>query len=207
MPEATLEADVIARAISRDLEAFTELYRKHAARILRHINYLVGDHYEADDLTNETFFRAWQVIHRYEDRGIPFENWLLKIGHNLASRHLKSRKPTRDIEDLNVEAGDEVSPERITETASEAEFLKAAILELPEPQRQVVIWRFLEDMSYEEVEAMLGKSNGAIRVIQYRALKQLRAILEAKTRAHSPEPNRAPFRVSLTQSAKPLAAR
>jgi RNA polymerase sigma-70 factor (ECF subfamily) len=186
MAQAAADADLVALAIAGDKEAFAEIYRCHAPRIYRHIQYLIGDRHEADDLTNETFFRAWKVIDRYEDRGLPIENWLLKIGHNLAARHLKRRRPTHDIQDVTVEDSADRLPERIAESASEARSLREAILQLPEVPRQVIVWRFLEGMSYEEVEAMLGKSNGAIRVIQFRALKQLRAILAAESDSARP---------------------
>lgn len=173
------EQSVIALAQRGDREAFTDIYREHSQRVFRHICYLIGDIQEADDLTNETFLRAWRVIDKYEDRGLPIENWLLKIGHNLAVRHLKQRRPTHDIEDVHLEDSPDRLPERLAEVACDIETVRAAILQLPDLPRQVIIWRFLEGMSYEEVQAILGKSNGAIRVIQFRALKQLRAILES----------------------------
>jgi RNA polymerase sigma-70 factor (ECF subfamily) len=171
-------SDLVALAVSGDRDAFAEIYQLHASRVMRHIVYLTSDYHLADELTNETFLKAWKVIDRYEDRGLPIENWLLKIGHNLATRHLKKRRITRDIETVTIEAEDDTSPERRAELASDAQTLREAILQLPEMSRQVIVWRFLEGMSYEECERMLGKSNGAIRVCQFRALKQLRQILE-----------------------------
>jgi RNA polymerase sigma-70 factor (ECF subfamily) len=176
--QSALEKDVIALAQRGDREAFTEIYQKHSQRVFRHIYYLIGDIHEADDLTNETFLRAWKVIDKYEDRGLPIENWLLKIGHNLGARHLKKRRPMQDIENISLEDSPERLPERLAEVACDVETVRAAILQLADLPRQVIIWRFLEGMSYDEVERMLGKSNGAIRVIQFRALKQLRGILE-----------------------------
>jgi RNA polymerase sigma-70 factor (ECF subfamily) len=177
--QSALEKDVIALAQRGDREAFTEIYQKHSQRVFRHIYYLIGDIHEADDLTNETFLRAWKVLDKYEDRGLPIENWLLKIGHNLGARHLKKRRPTQDIEKISLEDSPERLPERLAEVACDVETVRAAVLQLPDLPRQVIIWRFLEGMSYDEVKLMLGKTNGAIRVIQFRALKQLRGILEA----------------------------
>jgi RNA polymerase sigma-70 factor (ECF subfamily) len=188
--------DVIARAVAGDREAFADIYRQHAPRVMRHIVYLTGDYHAADELTNETFLKAWKVIHRYEDRGLPIENWLLKIGHNLATRHLKKRRVTKDIDGITIEAEEDTSPERRAELASDAQTLRDAILRLPDISRQVIVWRFLEGMSYEECERMLGKSNGAIRVCQYRALKQLRRILEEAEASPSPgqRPGLRPYR-------------
>jgi len=184
--QSALEKDVIALAQRGDREAFTQIYQKHSQRVFRHIYYLIGDIHEADDLTNETFLRAWKVIDKYEDRGLPIENWLLKIGHNLGARHLKKRRPTQDIENISLEDSPEHLPERLAEVACDVETVRAAILQLADLPRQVIIWRFLEGMNYDEVERMLGKSNGAIRVIQFRALKQLRGILEALEESSNP---------------------
>jgi RNA polymerase sigma-70 factor (ECF subfamily) len=183
-----LEKNVIARAVEGDDEAFTEIYEAHAARIMRHIVYLTGDYHAADELTNETFVNAWKVIHRYQDRGLPIEYWLLKIGHNLAVRYLKRRRLTKDIEEVTIEAEENSSPERLAELASEERTLREALLKLPDISRQVIIWRFLEGMSYDECGRMLGKSNGAIRVCQYRGLKHLRTILEAMDADLLPSP-------------------
>jgi len=183
--QSALERDLVAQAKSGDREAFTELYLKHFQRVFRHVYYMIGDRQEADALTNETFLRAWKVLQKYEDRGLPIENWLLKIGHNLATRYLKKRRPVQNIETVSLVDASEHRPEHIAEVASDVMTLRAAILRLPEIPQQVIIWRFLEGMSYEEVETLLGKKNGAIRVIQFRALKQLKTILEDMDRSRA----------------------
>lgn len=175
--QVAFESDVIAAAKAGDREAFAEIYRLHSQRVYRHICYVTGDPHEADDLTNETFIQAWKSIASYEYRGVPIEHWLLKIGHRMATHHLKRRKPTQDIENVRLEDSADRQPERLLEVASEVATLRAAVLKLPEVQRQVILWRFIEGMSYEEVAGMLGKSSGAIRVVQFRALRQLRDLL------------------------------
>lgn len=177
MAQPAFDSNLIASAQAGDREAFTEIYRLHSQRVYRHICYVTGDPHEADDLTNETFIQAWKSISKYEDRGVPIEHWLLKIGHRMATHHLKRRKPVQDIENVRLEDTSERQPEHLLEMAGEVESLRAAVLKLPEVHRQVVIWRFIEGMSYDEVAGMLGKSSGAIRVVQFRALRQLREIL------------------------------
>jgi len=178
MPQPEADSAIVALATQGDANAFGMLYEKHAARVFRHLYYLLGNRTEADDLTSETFLRAWTAIRRYEDRGLSIESWLLKIGHNLATKHLTRFRAPLTIEGINLEADERSSPEGIAEATSEADVVRQAILKLPGLQRQIVVWRFLESMSYEEVGKMLGKSQGAIRVLQFRALKRLRALLE-----------------------------
>jgi RNA polymerase sigma-70 factor, ECF subfamily len=172
------DSSLIAAAKSGNREAFAEIYRMHSQRVYRHICYITGDPYEADDLTNETFIQAWKSIPKYEDRGVPIEHWLLRIGHRMATHYLKRRKPTQDIEDVRLEDPSEGhQPEHLIEVAGEVEKLREAVIQLPEVQRQVIVWRFIEDMTYDEVAGLLGKSAGAVRVIQFRALRQLRDLL------------------------------
>jgi len=178
MPTAVDSRDVVARAIERDHEAFAELYRRFSPRVFRHVYYIVGTKHEADDLTSETFLRAWKAIDRYEDRGLSIEYWLLRIAHNTAAKYLKRRRPVISTGEIDIEADAGRSPERVLESSSQADAVRAAILRLRDTPRQVIVWRFLEDLSYDEVEKILGKSKATIRVIQYRALKQLRDLLE-----------------------------
>lgn len=177
---------LIERAIRRDTDAFAELYRLHSQRIFRHVYYITGKKQEADDITSDTFLKAWSAIDRYEDRGVPIENWLLKIAHNLATRYIKRMRPTLPVELAENQAHPSRLPEQVVEAQFEAASVRAAILQLPPIQRQVVIWRFIENMSYAEVEALLGKSQGAIRVIQFRALARMRAVLEASMPGEKP---------------------
>lgn len=178
-----LEVDdsaLVALAITRDPEAFAQLYELHASRVQRHIYYLVGNAQEAHDLTSETFLRAWRVIDRYEDRGISIASWLLKIGHNLAAKHVMKRRSHATLDEAvdYPAAGDS----NFVDAVCDVQLARSAVLKLPGVQRQVIVWRFVEDMSYEEVAQLLGKPAATIRVIQFRALKRLRQILETQER-------------------------
>jgi RNA polymerase sigma-70 factor, ECF subfamily len=175
--QTAVDSNLITAAKSGDREAFAEIFRMHSQRVYRHICYITGDAHEADDLTSETFIQAWKSIPKYEDRGVPIEHWLLKIGHRMATHHLKRRKPTQDIDGVKLEDPSERRPEHLIELAGEVDKLRAAVVQLPEVQRQVIVWRFIEGLSYGEVADLLGKSSGAIRVIQFRALKELRELL------------------------------
>jgi RNA polymerase sigma-70 factor (ECF subfamily) len=179
MAQEAGESEIIALAVKRDPEAFTKLYELHATRVQRHIYYLVGNAQEAHDLTSETFLRAWRVIDRYEDRGLSIASWLLKIGHNLAAKHLSKHRPQASLE----EAGDYAATDRssnFVEAVCDVDLARNAVLELPDIQRQVIVWRFIENMTYDEVSELLGKPSATIRVIQFRALKRLREILEGQ---------------------------
>src|SRR4051812_36712500 len=77
------ERALVRRAVERDTEAFALLYDKHVVRVYRHVYYLVNKAPEAEDLTAQTFLKAWEAIERYKETGAPFVAWLLRIAHNL----------------------------------------------------------------------------------------------------------------------------
>jgi RNA polymerase sigma-70 factor (ECF subfamily) len=179
MALSSAEKDLLSRAIRRDREAFGELYLLYQKPIFRFVRYLVNDPHEADDLTSETFLRAWNAIDRFEDRDVSIDAWLLKIARNVAMRHLNVRNKRQhvDVEDVVIEANPRYSPERLAEGSMEKDAVRRAILMLPNMQRHVIVLRFLEHRDYTEVEAILGKSAGAIRVLQHRALKALKSLM------------------------------
>jgi RNA polymerase sigma-70 factor (ECF subfamily) len=165
---------LVLRAIQKDQDAFGELYDRHVVRVYRHIYYMVGSPAEAEDLTAQTFLRAWEAIERYQVRGAPFVSWLLRIAHNLGVSHLRSKRESSQLHDGIVDDKLRRDPEWVYQQTAEEELVHAAILKLREEQRQVIILRFIEDLDYREVAEIIGKSVAAIRVIQHRALNSLR---------------------------------
>jgi RNA polymerase sigma-70 factor (ECF subfamily) len=147
--------------------------------VFRHAYFLTGDVSLSEDLTAQTFLKALEAIGRYEDRGVPFIAWLLRITVNLAINHKKALKNgihaqlPEQIEDDDVLG----SPETSCTMKSEGELVWTKVRELPTEQRQVIVMRFLEDLPYTEVAQVLGKSIGAVRVIQFRALNNLRNLM------------------------------
>lgn len=174
VPRANDDTPLVYRAIERDQEAFGELYDRHVVRVYRHIYYMVGNAAEAEDLTAQTFLRAWEAIDRYQVRGAPFVSWLLRIAHNLGVSFLRSRRESSQLHDGIVDEKPRIDPESSYVQTAEEELVREAILRLRDEQRQVIILRFIEDLDYKEVAEIIGKSVAAIRVIQHRALNSLR---------------------------------
>ncbi|MBI2723516.1 MAG: sigma-70 family RNA polymerase sigma factor [Chloroflexi bacterium] len=174
VPRANDDTPLVLRAIEKDQDAFGELYDRHAVRVYRHIYYMVGNAAEAEDLTAQTFLRAWEAIPRYQVRGAPFVSWLLRIAHNLGVSYLRSKKESSELHDGIVDDTFRRDPESAYQQSAEEELVREAILRLREEQRQVIILRFIEDLDYREVSEIIGKSVAAIRVIQHRALNALR---------------------------------
>ena len=168
---------LVESAIEGEPEAFAGLYDLHLVRVYRHIYYLVNDSREAEDLTAQTFLKAWEAMGRYRERGAPFLAWLLRIAHNITISHLRSRRNHGVLEEAFVDQKLHRNPEEALEQSNDEDNVRRAILHLRDEQRQVIILRFVEEMGYQEVASVIGKSVPAVRVIQHRALGNLRKIM------------------------------
>ena len=168
---------LVDRATAGDREAFGELYDRCVRRVFRHVLYMVNDTDLAEDLTEQTFLRALEAIHRYERRGVPFLAWLLRIARNL---YLNDRRVERNNSSIHNKwnGGGAPSPEFYCEAKLDGEEVWRAVRALDGDQRQVIVLRFMDGLSYADVAEVLGKSVGAVRVAQFRALRALRRSLE-----------------------------
>lgn len=173
------EEQYIALARQGDREAFGQLYERHSVRVFRHAYFLTGDPNLAEDLTAQTFLKALEAIGRFEDRGVPFVAWLLRITVNLAINHRKALKNGHHAQlPETLEDDDQFgSPEEAATAKSEGERVWRRVQDLPIEQRQVIVMRFMDDLPYSTVAQVLGKSVGAVRVIQFRALANLRNMM------------------------------
>ena len=171
---------LVEEAVGGDANAFGRLYDMYVDRIYRHACYRVGSTEDAEDLTQQVFLRAWQAIGRYKKTSSPFLTWLMRISHNLVIDFYRSKKDKTYL-DFEIASSDSHSnPERVVEMEFDQQQLRRAILRLSADQQQVILMSFIEGFSYSEIASTLGKSEGAIRVIQHRALKKMRNILEGE---------------------------
>lgn len=175
----TDDDQLIALAAGGDREAFGELYERYALRVFRHAQFLTGDPVLAEDVTAQVFLKALEAIPRYESRGVPFAAWLLRITCNLVINHRKSAKNNghSQIPDTIEASGTFFSPEASCEVKVDGERVWREVRKLPCEQRQVIVMRFIDDLGYPDIAQVLGKSVGAVRVIQFRALANLRNLL------------------------------
>ena len=179
--QATDEASVITRAAQGDREAYGQLYERYVGKVFRHVYYLTGDPLLAEDLTAQTFLKALEAVHRFELRGVPFLAWLLRIASNLTINYKKGFKNgnghTHLPEGMDPE-GTLLSPEESCEAKANGERIWQSVRQLRGDQRQVIVMRFIDGLSYPEIAQVLSKSTGAVRVTQHRALATLRQLLE-----------------------------
>jgi len=177
MAQQENEDELVARAVKRDGAAFTELYDRYVDQVYRHIYYRVGNQADTEDITEEVFIKAWKAIDRYKIKGAPFFSWLIKITRNLIIDYYRSRKKHLSLDNITYLADTGTGPELAAESNLDRYHLRACIKKLKGEKQKVILMRFIDGCSYAEIASTLKKSEGAVRVIQYRALNDLRGFL------------------------------
>jgi RNA polymerase sigma-70 factor, ECF subfamily len=173
-----MDPDLVRRAMSGNEAALGELYECCYGPIYRYVSYRVRDTPAAEELTSEVFVRMVIGIGSYRDRGRPFLAWLYTIARNLVTdyRRRQGRYEPVPLGEA-YEASDDHSPTRQAERQQTRDQLAAALDQLTEDQRQVILLKFVEAMSNAEVAAILGKGEGSVKSLQHRALAALRKVL------------------------------
>ena len=170
------EEDVLMRASQGDKDAFGELYERYAERIFNYVYYRTGNQHDAEDLTARVFQRAMNHIRNYTDRGVPFSAWLYRIAHNLvANWHRdRSRKQEIPLDDLPILPTKGDHPERNLVRSQEQDALLKMIRKLPPERQNLLILKFVENMSNAEIGKIMGRSEGAVKSLYHRTLLALR---------------------------------
>ena len=170
-------ADV--RAAQADHAAFGTLYRRYLDRVYGYSFYLLGDHHDAEDATERTFLAALGAIDQFRDEGATFRSWLFRIAHNQLANALRARSRRRDesLDGVREPAAAD-DPARLASLADDARRLRESVASLSEDRRQVVILRFVDGLTSREIGEVLGRTEGAVRVLQHRALRELAVLLE-----------------------------
>jgi RNA polymerase sigma-70 factor (ECF subfamily) len=155
---------------------FSELYRTHLRDVYSYSYYRVGNHHDAEDLTEQTFLQAYRHFERAqrESNGRPLRPWLIRIAHNLAANYYRdrSRRPQTALDDASVISAPHATADLVEEREEVKEVL-AGVSNLPDDRREALIMRFALDMDNREIARALGRSEGATKVLIHRAIKQL----------------------------------
>jgi RNA polymerase sigma-70 factor (ECF subfamily) len=168
---------LVSEAQQGDRRAIAMLYSAYRARVYRYITYRVGDPTLAEDLTADVFVSMVRHIGNYDSRGRPFLAWLYTIAGNACKMFYRRDKMAKTASLPEGLASKNSDPENIAQLRLTQERLLTAMPRLTEGQRQVILLKFIEGFSNAEAAAILEKSEGAIRVLQHRALAALRQAL------------------------------
>src|SRR6476660_6284879 len=168
-------------AAKQKLDAdFSALYRAHLRDVYSYSYYRVGNHHDAEDLTEQTFLQAYRHFERAlrESGGRPLRPWLIRIAHNLAANYYRdrSRRPQTALEDAG-ELSAAHTTEAIVEDREDLTRSLACVQELPDDRREALIMRFALGMDNQEIARALGRSDGATKVLIHRAIRQLEGLV------------------------------
>ena len=161
-----------------DASAFGQLYERYRDSVYRYCLAKTGAKHEAEDLVADVFLRAMEALDRYEDRGLPFVAFLFRVARNAAIDKSRRTRPEMSVDDLvhHPQSGQNVEAEVVRSTERQA--LVDAMSKLKADYREVLLLRFVEGYGAADVGRMTGRSEGAVRTLQHRAVDRLRRELE-----------------------------
>lgn len=168
------ERELIRRAKDYEPDAFAEIYERYYQRIYNYIYYRVSDGVTAEDLCSEVFVKAMEAIDSFTFQGVPFSAWLYRIAGNLVIDHYRRQpaQPEMAWEDTRPLIADDSPGDRLEQKFDHQE-LRRAVQGLTSDQQQVIILKFVDGLSNSEVAQILGKTEGAVKSLQHRALASL----------------------------------
>jgi RNA polymerase sigma-70 factor (ECF subfamily) len=173
---------LVERAQQGDRDALEELYLIHFDRIYSYLHVSVGNRHDAEDLTTQTFLKMLESIGKFRWRSAPFSAWLFRIAHNLAMDHFRARKRWQPEEEVPEPLGEE---EPSAELKAMQSIGRRSLLEMIEnlspEQQQVLTLKFVFNFANADVATVLGKSEGAVKSLQHRALVSLEKELGSRS--------------------------
>ncbi|MEK7608843.1 MAG: sigma-70 family RNA polymerase sigma factor [Patescibacteria group bacterium] len=172
------EEKLIARAIEGESSAFGLLYDYYQPKIYRFAVLRTGRREEAEDLTHQVFLHAWQRVGEYQFLGFPFSSWLYRIARNAIIDHYRTRREASSVEDVDLQS--HTNLERDTDMLLQMDRVRKAIASMRDEHQEVIIMRFVEELSIKEVADALDKTEGAVKLLQHRAMRELQRTLDVE---------------------------
>ena len=170
------DLQLVKQAQKGSLSAYQTLYVRHLDAIYRYFFFQTKDKFLAEDLGQEVFIKIWKSIDKYDEKKGAFTSWMYRIAHNLLVDYYRGKKTLTLKEGLEASYTEDWLEKR--DRSEKIQNVKKALENVSADYKEVIILRFFEDQSVEEVSQIVGKSEENVRVIQHRAIRKLREILE-----------------------------
>src|SRR5260370_22098011 len=167
-----MDERLLIEAAQKDASRFAELYEANFHSVYAFVSRRVGNRQEAQDLTSEVFHRALANLKRFEWRGAPFAAWLYRMAANAVADHYHEKAREGEV------PAEEISDDAMADAERRASVAQC-VDRLPTEQRRVIVMRFIEQRSIREIAEDIGKTEGAIKQLQWRAMPNLRAQMHA----------------------------
>src|SRR5829696_6967020 len=173
MDDETLDR-LVEKAREGDSEAFGAIFDAYAAPIHRFIASRVHRPADAEDLTQLVFVKALEALPRYESRGIPFGCWLFRLARNAVIDHVRTRHDHAELDSVIQWTNGDAGPDEIAVVRQEIDAVGSALAALTDEQREAIALRFFAGLSARETAEAMGKQEGTVRGLQFRAIASLR---------------------------------
>jgi RNA polymerase sigma-70 factor (ECF subfamily) len=179
---------LVAEAQQGDLQAFASIFDAYHVPIYRFVASRVGNPSDAEDLTQLVFVKALEALPRFAARGVPFGGWLFRLARNTVIDHVRTRREHSELEAVTERATEDAGPEAIAVIRDDLNAVAAALEDLTEDQREVIALRFFAGLSAREAAEAMGRQEGTIRGLQFRAIGALRRSLGIELSGSPEEP-------------------
>jgi RNA polymerase sigma-70 factor, ECF subfamily len=168
--------EFVARAKAGDADAFTALYDEYAERVYRFLLGRVQEPADAEDLLQRVFLNVIESLSSFEQRGVPFGAWIFRIARNAAIDFGRARRSSAPLDAILDRADDSLGPAGLAEQSAARTEIQAMLATLTDEQRDVITYRFFAGLTPSEIGLLMGKREGSIRALQFRALQALRRL-------------------------------
>ena len=180
--EVLEEWQLVRNAQKYDEDALQKLYEKYYPKIYNYAFLQMGDVHAAEDLTSDVMLKMLESIQKYSFRGLPFGAWVFRIARNRLIDLHRRRKRRGEVDLSETISGTLASPESMAERALERGQIQIALKHLTDEQRQVIVLKFIQGFDNRSVGRIMGRSEGAVKSLQHRALGRLRRVLSGEPR-------------------------
>lgn len=172
-PDTPEVVTLVERVIRRDREAFADLFQRYYSRVCGYLISRGVDFDDVEDIATSVFIKAWYALERYEQRGVPFGQWLFRIGEHETVSFIRrnQRHQAQSIEEKMIDP--------LAEPAPEPDEMAVLLDELTPMQADVLTMRYYDGMTSAEVAEVMGIADGSVRALQFRGLAHLRKRLMA----------------------------
>jgi RNA polymerase sigma-70 factor, ECF subfamily len=174
------DVQLMALAQDGDAEAFGELYERYAQSVYRFLSAHLNDRLDAEDLTEEVFLRVWRTLPKYNEQGVPILAYFFRIARNALIDHY--RRTSRSGKQMPLDASPIIDknpdPGDVALSRMEHQEIRSILDQLSEDYRNVLVLRFLSELTPGETAHVMGRTEGAVRILQHRALAALRDLID-----------------------------
>lgn len=177
-----VEKELLEQARTGNREALNQLVSLYWQSLYRYIYYKIRHKEEAEELTQETLLKVVVYLPKFEERGIPFRSFLMRVATNLVTDHWRKKARGGNVLPLteDVALSNDASPDELAILEERRTIVHNAIEALPEEQKKVIQLRLIEGWSIKEAADLMGKTEGALKMLQQRALQNIRKRIEGR---------------------------